>query len=211
MRRGCGSLAVLRVERASLAVVGCWCCWEAGRVCWWADRCRRRLRRVGGCWSWFRRKVGLVGGAVRRWRENARVVARGSAWRLVLLVVEPFCSLVCPRIEYRNVSFAQFRLRSHPNLRAPQETPHRLRLSLVSISQFDLSTIHGGEIHVTLSRPSLINVSSQFATAFYNTFAKRNSERFAQFDTGLCSLSCSFRRCLCDHHLCWSIRVRRRF
>jgi hypothetical protein len=143
-----------------------------------------------------------------RWRGNARVVARGSAWRLVVLVVEPFCSLVN---RLQKCELCPFRLRSHPNLRAPQETPHRLSPLSSPSAKFDLSTIHGGEIHVTLSRPSLINVSSQFATAFYNTFAKRNSERFAQFDTGLCSLSCSFRRCLCDHHLCWSIRVRRRF
>jgi hypothetical protein len=150
MRRGCGSLEVVRVGRAGLAVVGCWC-WEAERVCWWADRCRRR--RVSGWWS-LHREVGLDCAVVVRWRENAKSVARGSAWRLVVLVAEPFCSLVC----FANTEMwaSPFRLRSHPNLRAPQETPHRLRLSTHPTYQL-ASIIHGGEIHVPLSRLPLLS------------------------------------------------------
>lgn len=41
----------------------------------------------------LRRKVGFVGAVVVRWRERARVVARGSVWTLVVLVAEPCSTL----------------------------------------------------------------------------------------------------------------------
>lgn len=99
-----------------------------------------------------------------------------------------------------------FRLRSHPSKESPARNTSSL--SAYSTYQFPSIIIHGGEIHVTLSRLSLINVSSQFATAFYNAFAKRNSERSCITRQLVFLTKC---RCLRELHLCWGIRVRHRF
>jgi len=106
---------------------------------------RYRCRRHRGC----RRNVRPPGGAaVMRWR----VVAIGSAWRLVVLVEVP-CFFFVSRWRWCEIWAWSVQTPITPEPEPRKKHPRRLCLS---------------RLH-----PS--NPSMGFATTFYNTFAKRNS------------------------------------
>ena len=96
-----------------------------------------------------------------------------------------------------------------PEAREPRKK-HLIPLSAHSTNQFPsiIIIIHGGEIHVTLFRASLLSTCPHSLPLLFTTRSPSEIVSVLRNSALVFLIPC---RCLCDLHLCWGIRVRHRF